>query len=258
MKHVNIDYKAAEGEIPSVELIKVYDTASEANAEPAPEAGVLRLQASAQMALESLGPPILAAVADYLGMPTDNATADAIWAELTKEDAPEAAPEPPTHAGETVTFPAQQAEKSKKSKAKKASKKSAPKELQSSANDATSVPSGDNAGNSSSKGTTPGKQDTEMAKSKAKSKSKAKAKSRGKSTPRKAGSGEVRKGSKTEMVKNLLMRKNGTTRKEILEKCEWPAISVQAIAKSCGLKLTKEKEPGKPTVYRGTPLKAAA
>ncbi len=60
------------------------------------------------------------------------------------------------------------------------------------------------------------------------------------------------RGEKTLMVKKLLERKSGCTRKDILEATGWPAVSVQAMAKSCGLKLRQEKEKGKPTVYFGT------
>ena len=65
-------------------------------------------------------------------------------------------------------------------------------------------------------------------------------------------SGELRKGSKTEIIAHLLQRKNGTTTAEILEATGWPAVSVPAMAKAAGLKLQKEKEQGKPTRYYGS------
>ena len=64
--------------------------------------------------------------------------------------------------------------------------------------------------------------------------------------------GEPRKGSKTEMVAKLLLRKSGTTTAEILEATGWPAVSVPALAKAAALKLRKEKEQGKPTRYYGS------
>lgn len=68
-------------------------------------------------------------------------------------------------------------------------------------------------------------------------------------TPKK--NGDVRKGSKTEIVKKLLSRASGCTSKEILEATGWPSVSVPAMSKACGLKLTKEKLEGKPTRYFG-------
>lgn len=70
--------------------------------------------------------------------------------------------------------------------------------------------------------------------------------------PAKRASGEPRKGSKTEMVAKLLLRKSGTTTAEILEATGWPAVSVPALAKAAALKLRKEKEQGKPTRYYGS------
>jgi hypothetical protein len=60
------------------------------------------------------------------------------------------------------------------------------------------------------------------------------------------------RGDKTLAVKKLLLRKNGCTRKEILEMTGWPSISVQAISRNCKLKLRKEKVAGEPTKYFGT------
>jgi hypothetical protein len=70
--------------------------------------------------------------------------------------------------------------------------------------------------------------------------------------PRKAkASGEVRKGSKTEIVAKLLQRNAGCTSKQVLEATGWPAISMPAISRACGLKLVKEKKKGEVTRYWG-------
>lgn len=58
--------------------------------------------------------------------------------------------------------------------------------------------------------------------------------------------------SKTQKVGVLLKRAGGCTRADILKATGWPAVSVQQMAKTCGLKLRKEKEPGKPIVYYGS------
>lgn len=60
------------------------------------------------------------------------------------------------------------------------------------------------------------------------------------------------RGEKTLAVKALLQRAKGCTRADILTATGWPAVSVQAMAKACGLKLRKEKEKGKPTTYFGS------
>ena len=59
------------------------------------------------------------------------------------------------------------------------------------------------------------------------------------------------RGEKTLEIARLLQRKNGVTRAEILEYTGWPSVSVQAMAKAAGLKLTKSKEKGSPTSYFG-------
>jgi len=46
--------------------------------------------------------------------------------------------------------------------------------------------------------------------------------------------------SKTEKIATLLKRPTGCTRAEILKLTGWPTVSVQAVAKACGLKLRKE------------------
>lgn len=57
--------------------------------------------------------------------------------------------------------------------------------------------------------------------------------------------------TKTHEVSRLLQRKNGATRAEILEATGWPTVSVQALAKNCGLELSQEKEKGSTTRYFG-------
>ena len=59
------------------------------------------------------------------------------------------------------------------------------------------------------------------------------------------------RGEKTLKIARLLQRKNGVTRAEILEYTGWPSVSVQAMAKAAGLKLSKSKEKGSPTSYFG-------
>lgn len=128
----------------------------------------------------------------------------------------------------------------------KKGKKSKTKDLQSSSTDGNSSSPGADAG--PTKETTMSDKKSNKAKAK-KAAPKAKAK---KAT--KAGNGGAR-GEKTLAVKALLLRKTGCTRKDILEKTGWPSVSVQAMAKACGLKLHQEKaedKPGKPTVYYGS------
>lgn len=109
------------------------------------------------------------------------------------------------------------------------------KELPASPSDGTGTTSGDDAGK---------KQPKERAmKTKKKAAKKKAAKAKKSTGPR---------GEKTLKVKAMLERKNGCTRAEVLEATGWPAISMQAISKSCGLKLRQEKEPGKPTRYFGS------
>jgi len=64
--------------------------------------------------------------------------------------------------------------------------------------------------------------------------------------------------TKNEKIAALLQRKAGVTRAEILKLTGWPTVSVQAVAKACGLKLRKEKTPGEPTRYYGTAPKGKA
>jgi len=90
-------------------------------------------------------------------------------------------------------------------------------------------------------GQKPGKR-TKMAKAKKAAKKAAK-KSTGPKGPR---------GEKTLKVKAMLERKNGCTAAEVKEACNWPAVSMPAMAAACGLKLRKEKVEGKPTRYYGS------
>ena len=56
--------------------------------------------------------------------------------------------------------------------------------------------------------------------------------------------------SKTQAVVALLMRKGGCTRKDILAATGWPSVSVDAVAKSAKLKLTRKAD-GKILRYWG-------
>lgn len=55
----------------------------------------------------------------------------------------------------------------------------------------------------------------------------------------------------TAMVGDMLQRRGGATRVQILQATGWPSVSVQDVAKACGLKLTKSKE--RPFTYFGKP-----
>lgn len=58
-------------------------------------------------------------------------------------------------------------------------------------------------------------------------------------------------GSKTAIIADLLLGKDGTTRRDILTATGWPAVSVQAMARAAGLALRQEKAKGEPTRYYG-------
>jgi hypothetical protein len=60
------------------------------------------------------------------------------------------------------------------------------------------------------------------------------------------------RGGKTLEIKRLLLRKNGCTRKDVLAATGWVAVSMQAMAKACGLKLRQEKVKGTPISYFGS------
>ena len=76
--------------------------------------------------------------------------------------------------------------------------------------------------------------------------SKDRAPSKGSTSKRKRG------GSKTGLIADLLLRKEGCTRDDILEVTGWPSVSVPAMAKAAGLKLRKEKTKGGKTHYFGS------
>lgn len=58
------------------------------------------------------------------------------------------------------------------------------------------------------------------------------------------------KGSKLALIVDLLKRKQGCTREDVLKATGWPSVSMQQQAKSAGLKLRKDKQKGQPTCYR--------
>jgi hypothetical protein len=60
-------------------------------------------------------------------------------------------------------------------------------------------------------------------------------------TKNKKVKGADENGSKKAIVASLLQRKNGCTGKEVKEATGWPTVSMAAMAKSCGLRLRKEK-----------------
>lgn len=97
----------------------------------------------------------------------------------------------------------------------------------------------------------PVKKEANVAKAKTASKKKAAApkKAAAKKNGTKKSTGP--RGEKTLEVRRLLLRKSGVTRAEILAATGWPSVSVQAMAKNCGLKLTKTKEKGSVTSYFG-------
>lgn len=89
-------------------------------------------------------------------------------------------------------------------------------------------------------------------KAKAAPKKKAAVKAKGKNkNGRKDGGPSTPRGDLTIKIGALLCRAKGATRKDILALTGWKAVSVQAQAKACGLKLKVEKEPGSPMVYFG-------
>lgn len=58
-------------------------------------------------------------------------------------------------------------------------------------------------------------------------------------------------GSKTAEVARLLARAGGCTAAEVLKATGWPSVSMPALAKNIGVKLTKKKEKGSVTQYFG-------
>jgi hypothetical protein len=67
-----------------------------------------------------------------------------------------------------------------------------------------------------------------------------------------ARNGLPKAGSKTEKIYKLLTRKSGCTRAEVLEATQWPAISIQKISETLGLKLRKD-DASRPYRYYGSP-----
>ena len=57
-----------------------------------------------------------------------------------------------------------------------------------------------------------------------------------------------RKGSKLEAISKMLHRKNGCTAREVMESCQWPAVSMPQQAQALGIKLRTEKD-GRATRY---------
>ena len=63
-------------------------------------------------------------------------------------------------------------------------------------------------------------------------------------TEAKAKKGEVRAGSKLELIVGLLKRPDGCTTADVLKATGWPAVSMPQQARSAGLTLKKEKVDG--------------
>lgn len=240
-----VDYKAVTGEPVMIVSVSGYNAKTDI---PVLEEGLARLVAESAEDIDSLGEPVLEALAAFKQAEPN---AKAIWASF----APPAADATP-----------------KKKKAKKAKK-----ELTPPAADATTSSIAGDTGEGNKENQTMGskekaaaakakvaakkaadKEKAAAAKLKAKE-AKAKAKEKAaaakeKAKAKKSTAPKEPRGEKTMEIKRLLMRKNGCNRKEILEATGWVAVSVQAMAKACGLKLRQEKEKGKPIQYFGTPV----
>lgn len=126
------------------------------------------------------------------------------------------------------------------------------KDLPASESSTTSSEPGATAPSSEAKETTMSDKTPNTKKKAAKKKTAAKAKAKTKTAPKTKVKTTGPRGEKTLAVKKLLERKSGCTRKDILDLTGWPAVSVQTMAKAAGLKLRKEKEKGKATVYYGS------
>ena len=59
---------------------------------------------------------------------------------------------------------------------------------------------------------------------------------------------KLRPGSKLEIIFQLLSRPKGCTTKDVLEACDWPAVSMPQQARAMGVKLRTKKE-GRATRY---------
>jgi hypothetical protein len=53
---------------------------------------------------------------------------------------------------------------------------------------------------------------------------------------------QPKEGSKLAIIAGLLSRPNGCTAKEVMEACEWPAVSMPQQARALGIKLKVKKE----------------
>jgi len=206
MKIWNIDYRASTA---AVQIVSVKGYATEAEAIAAPQKDdVGRLIARTPSDLASLSDEVLLALATkmkVLGCSTD---VEVIWSRLN----------PP----------------------KKEAKKKTEVLLQSAISDGTSE-AGDDAVNKEG-ATAPGKR-TKMATKKAATKKAATKKDATKkaATKTKTKTSTGPRGEKTLKVKKLLEHKSGCTRAEVLEATGWPAVSMQAMAEACRLKLRQEK-----------------
>jgi len=72
----------------------------------------------------------------------------------------------------------------------------------------------------------------------------------GKAAPAKKPTSAARKGSKLDMIADLLQRREGCTAAEVLKACKWTAVSMPQMARAAGLVLIKDKKPGQVTRYR--------
>lgn len=99
---------------------------------------------------------------------------------------------------------------------------------------------------------------TKKADAKAKAKTAARTPVKGKTTKAKPASAKTaakpvgdgpRPGSKLAIIRDLLSRPEGCTTKQVLEACQWPAVSMPQQARALGVTLKKEKVDGV-TVYR--------
>jgi len=59
----------------------------------------------------------------------------------------------------------------------------------------------------------------------------------------------VKAGTKAALIGDLLRRKGGCTNADVLAATGWPTVSMPVQAAACGIKLGREKLPGKPTRY---------
>lgn len=83
---------------------------------------------------------------------------------------------------------------------------------------------------------------------------KAKKTSKAKPSVRKVlAAGEVRPGSKLEIIVGLLRRKEGCTTADVLKATGWPSVSMPQQANAAGIKLATEKD-GRITRYREAQL----